>query len=177
MVGEIRDLETAQIAIEASLTGHIVFSTLHTNDAPSTVTRLLDMGLEPFLVAATLECVVAQRLVRTICPKCKAPYRPAEDQLMELGLMPQDVEGKAFYYGKRCDHCNKTGYRGRTAIYEIMKVDSKMRDFVIQQRSTDFLRAESIAAGMRTLRDSGILKIFDGLTTIEEVVRETLAFE
>ena len=177
LVGEIRDLETAQIAIEASLTGHIVFSTLHTNDAPSTVTRLLDMGLEPFLVAATLECVVAQRLVRTICPKCKAPYRPAEDQLMELGLMPQDVEGKAFYYGKRCDHCNKTGYRGRTAIYEIMKVDSKMRDFVIQQRSTDFLRAESIAAGMRTLRDSGILKIFDGLTTIEEVVRETLAFE
>ena len=177
LVGEIRDLETAQIAIEASLTGHIVFSTLHTNDAPSTITRLLDMGLEAFLVAATLECVVAQRLVRTICPKCKAPYQPADDQLMELRLVLQDVEGKAFYYGKRCDYCNRTGYRGRTAIFEIMKIESKMRDYIIQLRSTDFLRAEAIAAGMRTLRDSGILKIFDGMTTIEEVVKETLVFD
>jgi type IV pilus assembly protein PilB len=177
LVGEIRDLETAQIAIEASLTGHIVFSTLHTNDAPSTVTRMLDMGLEPFLVAATLEAVVAQRLVRTICPKCKHPYVPAEENLMELNLLPQDVEGRSFYYGKRCDHCNRTGYRGRTAIFEIMKVDSKLRSMIIEQRSTDVLRAEAIAAGMRTLRDSGILKIFDGLTTIEEVVKETLAFE
>jgi len=177
LVGEIRDLETAQIAIEASLTGHIVFSTLHTNDAPSTVTRLLDMGLEPFLVAATLESVVAQRLVRTICPKCKHPYAPAEEHLMELGLLPQDVEGRNFYYGKRCDHCNRTGYRGRTAIFEIMRIDSKMRQLIIEQRSTDVIRAEAVAAGMRTLRDSGILKIFDGLTTIEEVVKETLAFE
>ncbi len=177
LVGEIRDLETAQIAIEASLTGHIVFSTLHTNDAPSTITRLLDMGLEPFLVAATLEAVVAQRLVRTICTKCKQPYQPAEEHLMELGLLPQDVEGKNFYYGKRCDHCNRTGYRGRSAIFEIMKADSKLRDLIIQQRSTDVVRAEAVAAGMRTLRDSGILKIFDGITTIEEVVRETLAFE
>ncbi|MHC5054927.1 MAG: GspE/PulE family protein [Planctomycetota bacterium] len=177
LVGEIRDLETAQIAIEASLTGHIVFSTLHTNDAPSTITRLLDMGLEPFLVAATLESVVAQRLVRVICAKCKSPYVPAEEHLMELGLLPQDVEGKNFYYGKRCDHCNRTGYRGRSAIFEIMKADSKLRDLIIQQRSTDVVRAEAVAAGMRTLRDSGILKIFDGITTIEEVVRETLAFE
>jgi len=177
LVGEIRDLETAQIAVEASLTGHIVFSTLHTNDAPSTITRMLDMGLEPFLVAATLEAVVAQRLVRTICAKCKAPYVPAEEHLMELGLLPQDVEGKSFYYGKRCEHCNRTGYRGRSAIFEIMKADSKLRDMIIQQRSTDVVRAEAVAAGMRTLRDSGILKIFDGITTIEEVVRETLAFE
>ncbi|MHC4252714.1 MAG: GspE/PulE family protein [Planctomycetota bacterium] len=177
LVGEIRDLETAQIAIEASLTGHIVFSTLHTNDAPSTITRLLDMGLEPFLVAATLESVVAQRLVRVICAKCKSPYAPAEEHLMELGLLPQDVEGKNFYYGKRCEHCNRTGYRGRSAIFEIMKADSKLRDLIIQQRSTDVVRAEAVAAGMRTLRDSGILKIFDGITTIEEVVRETLAFE
>lgn len=177
LVGEIRDLETAQIAIEASLTGHIVFSTLHTNDAPSTITRLLDMGLEPFLVAATLESVIAQRLVRTICPKCKTPYQPAEEHLMELGLLPQDVEGKVFYYGKRCEHCNRTGYRGRTAIFEIMKIDSKLREMIIQKRSTDAIRAEAVAAGMRTLRDSGILKIFDGLTTIEEVVKETLAFE
>jgi len=177
LVGEIRDLETAQIAIEASLTGHIVFSTLHTNDAPSTITRLLDMGLEPFLVAATLESVIAQRLVRTICTKCKTPYQPAEEHLMELGLLPQDVEGKTFYYGKRCEHCNRTGYRGRTAIFEIMKIDSKLREMIIQKRSTDVIRAEAVAAGMRTLRDSGILKIFDGLTTIEEVVKETLAFE
>ncbi len=177
LVGEIRDLETGQIAIEASLTGHIVFSTLHTNDAPSTITRLLDMGLEPFLVAATLEAVVAQRLVRIICMKCKGPYEPAEDRLMELGLLPQDVQGKTFYFGKRCEHCNRTGYRGRTAIFEIMKVDSKLRDMIIQQRSTDVVRAEAVAAGMRTLRDSGILKIFDGMSTIEEVVRETLAFE
>jgi type IV pilus assembly protein PilB len=177
LVGEIRDLETGQIAIEASLTGHIVFSTLHTNDAPSTITRLLDMGLEPFLVAATLEAVVAQRLVRVICMKCKAPYEPAEDRLMELGLLPQDVQGKTFYFGKRCEHCNRTGYRGRTAIFEIMKIDSKLRDMIIQQRSTDVVRAEAVAAGMRTLRDSGILKIFDGMSTIEEVVRETLAFE
>jgi type IV pilus assembly protein PilB len=135
------------------------------------------MGLEPFLVAATLESVIAQRLVRLICRKCKHPYAPAEEHLMELGLLPQDVENKAFYYGKRCDHCNRTGYRGRTAIFEIMKIDAKMRDLVIQQRSTDVVRAEAVAAGMRTLRDSGILKIFDGLTTIEEVVKETLAFE
>ncbi len=177
LVGEIRDLETGQIAIEASLTGHIVFSTLHTNDAPSTITRLLDMGLEAFLVAATLECVVAQRLVRVICTRCKHPYQPAEEHLMELGLLPEDVEGKTFYYGKRCDHCNSTGYRGRTAIFEIMKIASKMRDLIIQLRSTDVIRAEAVAGGMRTLRDSGVLKIFDGLTTIEEVVRETLAFE
>jgi len=177
LVGEIRDLETGQIAIEASLTGHVVFSTLHTNDAPSTITRLLDMGLEPFLVAATLEAVVAQRLVRVICMKCKSPYDPAEERLMELGLLPQDVQGKTFYFGKRCDHCNRTGYRGRSAIFEIMKIDSKLRDMIIQQRSTDVVRAEAVAAGMRTLRDSGILKIFDGMSTIEEVVRETLAFE
>ncbi|MHC4503321.1 MAG: GspE/PulE family protein [Planctomycetota bacterium] len=177
LVGEIRDLETGQIAIEASLTGHIVFSTLHTNDAPSTITSLLDMGLEPFLVAATLEAVVAQRLVRVICMKCKSPYEPAEERLMELGLLPQDVQGKTFYFGKRCDHCNRTGYRGRSAIFEIMKIDSKLRDMIIQQRSTDVVRAEAVAAGMRTLRDSGILKIFDGMSTIEEVVRETLAFE
>jgi type IV pilus assembly protein PilB len=177
LVGEIRDLETAEIAIEASLTGHLVFSTLHTNDAPSTITRLLDMGVEPFLVSATLYAVVAQRLVRTICVKCKEPYNPNEESLMEVNLTPDDVEGKQFFFGRRCDHCNKTGYRGRNAIYEIMKVDTKMRELIMGSKSTEVLRAEAQAAGMRTLRESGILKIFDGLTTIEEVVRETLAFE
>ncbi|HYF52426.1 MAG TPA: ATPase, T2SS/T4P/T4SS family [Planctomycetota bacterium] len=177
LVGEIRDLETAQIAIEASLTGHLVLSTLHTNDAPSTVTRLLDMGVEAFLVSATLYAVVAQRLVRTICVKCKESYTPSEESLMEINLTPDDVEGKQFFFGKRCEHCNKTGYRGRNAIYEIMKVDGKMRDLIMGEKSTEVLRAEAQAGGMRTLRESGILKIFDGLTTIDEVVRETLAFE
>jgi len=176
LVGEIRDLETAEIAVEASLTGHLVFSTLHTNDAPSTITRLLDMGIEPFLVSATLYAVVAQRLVRTICTKCKDVYRPTEDALMEINLRPEDVEDKRFYYGKRCDHCNKT-YRGRNALYEIMRVDTKMRELIMQSKSTEVLRNEAQASGMRTLRESGILKIFDGLTTIEEVVRETLAFD
>jgi type IV pilus assembly protein PilB len=177
LVGEIRDLETAQIAIEASLTGHLVLSTLHTNDAPSTITRLLDMGVESFLVSATLYAVVAQRLVRTICVKCKEAYEPTEEALMELNLTLDDVEGKQFFFGKRCDHCNKTGYRGRNAIYEIMKVDSKMRDLIMGEKSTEVLRSEAQASGMRTLRESGILKVFDGLTSIEEVVRETLSFD
>jgi type IV pilus assembly protein PilB len=177
LVGEIRDLETAEIAVEASLTGHLVFSTLHTNDAPSTITRLLDMGVEPFLVAATLYAVVAQRLVRTICIKCKETYTPSEEALMEVNLRPEDVEGKSFFFGRRCDHCNKTGYRGRNAIYEIMKCDTKMRELVMGSKSTEVIRAEAMASGMRTLREAGILKIFDGLTTIEEVVRETLAFD
>jgi type IV pilus assembly protein PilB len=177
LVGEIRDQETAEIAIEASLTGHLVFSTLHTNDAPSTITRLLDMGVEPFLVSATLYAVVAQRLVRCICTKCKDEYRPTEDALMEINLRPEDVAEKRFYYGKRCDHCNRTGYRGRNAVFEIMKVDQKMREMIILSKSTEVLRNEACAAGMRTLREAGVLKIFDGITTIEEVVRETLAFD
>ena len=177
LVGEIRDLETAEIAVEASLTGHLVFSTLHTNDAPSTITRLLDMGVEPFLVAATLYAVVAQRLVRTICIKCKDVYTPNEETLLEVNLKPEDVEGKQFFFGRRCDHCNKTGYRGRNAIYEIMKCDTKMRELIMGSKSTEVIRAEAQASGMRTLREAGILKIFDGLTTIEEVVRETLSFD
>jgi type IV pilus assembly protein PilB len=177
LVGEIRDLETAEIAVEASLTGHLVFSTLHTNDAPSTVTRLIDMGVEPFLVSATLYAVVAQRLVRTICTKCKDRYSPSEDALMEVNLRPEDVEGKEFFFGRRCENCNKTGYRGRNALYEIMRVDQRVRELIIQSKSTEVLRAEAQAGGMRTLRESGILKIFDGLTTIEEVVRETLSFD
>jgi type IV pilus assembly protein PilB len=177
LVGEIRDLETAQIAIEASLTGHLFFSTLHTNDAASTITRLLDMGLEPFLVSATLESVVAQRLVRVICTKCKKEYRPEDASLMELGLMPEDVAGKTFYYGEGCDHCNKTGYRGRNAIFEMLKPDQRIRELIVKAASTEVIRAEAMAAGMRTLRDAGILKVFDGITTIEEIVRATLAFE
>jgi type IV pilus assembly protein PilB len=177
LVGEIRDKETAEIAVQASLTGHLVFSTLHTNDAPSAIARLLDLGLEPFLVTATLEGIVAQRLVRRLCPKCKTEYTPAEEQLMELELRPEDVAGKVFYYGKGCDHCNNTGYRGRQGIYEIMLLDDEMRDQIVKHASTQLLRLEAKKRGMRTLRQSGLLAIYDGITTIEEVVRETIMEE
>jgi type IV pilus assembly protein PilB len=177
LVGEIRDLETAQIAIEASLTGHLVLSTLHTNDAPGTVTRMIEIGVEPFLLAATVEAVVAQRLVRVICTKCKDVYKPSDESFMELGISPKDVSGRTFYYGKGCETCNKTGYRGRSAIYEIMKITSRIREAIIERKSTDALRLEAQSGGMRTLRDSGLLKIFDGLTTIEEVIKQTLTFE
>jgi type IV pilus assembly protein PilB len=174
LVGEIRDGETAKIAVEASLTGHLVFSTLHTNDAPSSIARLLDLGLEPFLVTASLEGVIAQRLVRKICANCKAPYQPTVEQLMELELKPEDVVGKTFYFGKGCENCNNTGYRGRMGIYEIMLLDDEMRDMIIKHASTQVIRAEARKRGMRTLRTCGLLAIYDGITTIEEVVRETI---
>ena len=177
MVGEIRDKETAEIAVQASLTGHLVFSTLHTNDAPSSIARLIDLGLEPFLVTATLEGIIAQRLVRRICTSCKTEYTPTEEQLMELELRPEDVVGKKFYYGKGCDNCNNTGYRGRMGIYEIMVLDDDLRDLIINHASTQVLRAEAKKRGMRSLRHCGLLAIYDGVTTIEEVVRETLMEE
>ncbi len=177
LVGEIRDKETAEIAVQASLTGHLVFSTLHTNDAPSAIARLLDLGLEPFLVTATLEGIVAQRLVRKICLNCKAEYTPAEEQLMELELRPEDVAGKKFWYGKGCEQCNNTGYRGRFGLYEIMLLDDDMRDLIVKHASTQVLRAEAKKRGMRTLRQSGLMAIFDGISTIEEVVRETIMEE
>jgi len=174
LVGEIRDKETAEIAVQASLTGHLVFSTLHTNDAPSAIARLLDLGLEPFLVTATLEGIVAQRLVRKICSNCKTEYTPSEAQLMELELRPEDVAGQKFYYGKGCEVCNNTGYKGRMGIYEIMTLDDDMRDMIIKHASTQVLRMEAKKRGMRSLRQAGLLAIYDGITTIEEVVRETL---
>jgi len=177
LVGEIRDNETAKIAVEASLTGHLVFSTLHTNDAPSAIARLLDLGLEPFLVTASLEGIVAQRLVRKICVHCKTEYQPAEEQLMELELRSEDVQGRKFYYGKGCDHCNNTGYRGRMGIYEIMLLDDEIRDMIIKHASTQVLRMEAKKRGMRTLRLCGLMAIYDGVTTIEEVVRETIMEE
>jgi type IV pilus assembly protein PilB len=177
LVGEIRDKETAEIAVQASLTGHLVFTTVHTNDAPSTVARLLDLGLEPFLVTATLEGIIAQRLVRRICTNCKAEYTPTSEQLMELDLRPDDVTGRVFHYGKGCDACNNTGYRGRQGIFEIMLLDDDLRDMIINRASTQVLRAESRKRGMRSLRQSGLLAIYDGVTTIEEVVRETIMEE
>ncbi|MGF1635222.1 MAG: GspE/PulE family protein [Phycisphaerae bacterium] len=174
LIGEIRDRETAEIAVQASLTGHLVFSTLHTNDAPSSIARLLDLGMEPFLVTATLEGVIAQRLVRRICSSCKTEYTPALEQLMELGLTPDDVQGRAFYYGKGCDACNITGYRGRNGIFEMMTLDDDMRDMIVARASTQVLREEAKKRGMRTLRQAGLRLIYDGITTIEEVVRETI---
>jgi len=173
LVGEIRDLETAQIAIQASLTGHIVLSTLHTNDAPTTITRLVDLGVPPFLICATLEAVIAQRLVRTICTHCKTQYEPSAESLASIGLTPDDLEGKNFCYGKGCQHCNNTGYRGRIAIFEILTMSDTIRELVMKNESANTLRAVARQEGMRTLRESGLLHIYDGITTIEEVVRET----
>jgi type IV pilus assembly protein PilB len=177
LVGEIRDLDTATISIQASLTGHLVFTTLHTNDAPSTIARLVDLGIEPFLITAVLESIVAQRLVRKICTHCKTPFDPTEEMLMELELKPDDVKGKQFFYGKGCEHCNGTGYRGRLGLYEIMVMDDQMRELVMKNASTQLLRQEAKKKGMRPLRQSGLLAIFDGTTTIEEVVKETIMEE
>jgi type IV pilus assembly protein PilB len=174
LVGEIRDLETAQIAVQASLTGHLVLSTLHTNDAPSAIARLVDLGLEPFLITATLEAVVAQRLVRRICRNCKSPYQPEHEALMELGLSMEDVAGKSLYYGKGCDYCNHTGYKGRMGIFEMMILTDEIRDLVMRRASTNLIRQEAVRQGMRSLREGGLRAIYDGLTTIEEVAKETL---
>jgi len=174
LVGEIRDIETAQIAIHSSLTGHLVFSTLHTNDAPTAITRLLDLGLEPYLLTATLEAVVAQRLVRKICTRCRAEFEPTEDMLWELDLTPEEVRGRTFYFGKGCDFCNNTGYRGRTGIYEIMHLEDMLRDLILHEASTNVIRDEAKKRGMRSLRDAGLMAIYDGVTTIEEVVRATV---
>jgi type IV pilus assembly protein PilB len=177
LVGEIRDLETAQIAVQSSLTGHLVFTTLHTNDAPTAIARLTDLGLEPFLITATLEAIVAQRLVRKICERCKKEIAPTEDMLMELNLSSEQVRGRTFYYGEGCDACNNTGYRGRQAIFEIMSIDDHLRDLIMKNASTNVLRTEARKRGMRTLRQAGLLAIYDGVTTIEEVVRETIMEE
>ena len=174
MVGEIRDLETAEIAAQASLTGHLVFTTLHTNDAPSSIARLLDLGVEPFLLTATLEGIISQRLVRKICEKCKTPFEPTEAQLMELSLSPDDIKGKKFYYGRGCDRCNGTGYKGRIGIFEIMIFNDEIRDLIMNNASTNVLREASRKAGMHLLRDSGLGAIYDGTTTISEVVKETI---
>jgi len=173
LVGEIRDLETAEIAAQASLTGHVVFTTLHTNDAPGSIARLLDLGVEPFLLTATLEGIIGQRLVRRICENCKTPFQPNESQLSELQLTPEDVKGKKFYYGRGCEKCNNTGYRGRTGIFEIMTFNDEMRDLIMNQASTGVLRAAGQKAGMKLLHDTGLAAIYDGITTIDEVIKET----
>jgi type IV pilus assembly protein PilB len=174
LVGEIRDLETAQIAVQAALTGHIVFSTLHTNDAPSTITRLRDMGLEAYLITATVEAILAQRLVRKICEDCRSEFEPSPEMLMELNLKSHDVKGKKFYYGKGCDRCNNTGHRGRMGIFELVIMNDELRDMISAGASTDQLYSAARKQGMTTLRESGLRSIFNGLTTIDEVVHETI---
>ncbi|NRA27848.1 MAG: type II/IV secretion system protein [Opitutales bacterium] len=173
MVGEIRDIETAQIAVQASLTGHVVLSTLHTNDAPGAVTRLVDMGLEPFLIAASLEAVLAQRLVRRICRTCRTAYEPSADLIDMLQVDPLDIADKNFFYGAGCPECNRTGYRGRIGLFEMIMVTDLFRELVTERAPTLVMRQKAIEQGMRTLRDDGLRAIFDGHTTIEEVLKYT----
>jgi type IV pilus assembly protein PilB len=173
MVGEMRDLETAQISIQASLTGHLVLSTLHTNDAPGAITRMVDMGVEPFLISSTLMAVLAQRLVRTICANCRTPFEPTDSQLALLNLSPHDLGDKVFYYGRGCSNCNDTGYRGRRGIFEVLVVNDAIRALINERAPTLVLRQKAVELGMVTLREDGLRSIFEGDTTIEEVVKYT----
>src|ERR1035437_897961 len=173
MVGEMRDLETAQISIQASLTGHLVLSTLHTNDAPGAITRLIDMGIEPFLISSTMVAVVGQRLVRTICKQCRTPFEPTETQLALLNLSPHDLGDKTFYYGRGCSACNDTGYKGRKGIFELLTIDDTIRALINERAPTVVMRQKAVELGMITLREDGLRSIFDGDTTIEEIVKYT----
>ena len=173
MVGEVRDLETAQIAVQASLTGHLVFSTLHTNDAAGAVTRLVDMGVEPFLISSSLEAVLAQRLVRRICPHCRTPYQPGEAVLASLGLAPSEVGDRPFHYGRGCERCHHTGYRGRQGIYELLDVSDPIRELINERAPGLIIRQQAIALGMVTLREDGLRSIYEGDTTVEEVLKHT----
>lgn len=174
LVGEIRDTETAEIAIQASLTGHMVFSTLHTNDAPSTITRLRDMGVPPFLITATVEAILAQRLVRRVCANCREETAPSAEMLSDLRMTRDDIVGKKFYRGAGCDTCNNTGYKGRVGLFELMIMNDDLRDMIIRNAATDELREAARRSGMISLRDSGLDAAYAGITSIEEVVRETI---
>ncbi len=173
MVGEVRDMETAEIAIQSALTGHLVFSTLHTNDAAGAITRLIDMGVEPFLIASTIEAVLGQRLARTICKDCRKGYEPEDEQLAQLGLSRNDVQGNQFYFGEGCSKCNNTGYRGRRGIYEYLMITDPIRELINERKPTIVIRDKAIEMGMRTLREDGVRCILDGYTTVEEVLKYT----
>ncbi|HZT23938.1 MAG TPA: GspE/PulE family protein, partial [Verrucomicrobiae bacterium] len=177
MIGEIRDLETASIAINASLTGHLVFSTLHTNDAPSAVTRLIDIGVKPFLVASSTRCLMAQRLVRKVCKKCAEPYQPTEPEMRALNLTPEMLKTATLFKGRGCANCSNTGYRGRFGIFEIFVIDDESRKLIYDKVSASVLRARAREMGMRTLREDGVRKALAGLTTPEEVIRATVGDE
>src|SRR5258708_38078831 len=174
MIGEIRDLETASIAINASLTGHVVCSTLHTNDAPSAVTRLVDIGVKPFLVASSTRALIAQRLVRQVCKPCSAPYAPPEAELAMLGIDAATVENANYRKGKGCPDCNKSGHRGRMGIFEMFVIDDEVRKLINEKVPSNVLRARAREMGMRTLREDGCRKVIGGLTTADEVIRATV---
>jgi type IV pilus assembly protein PilB len=174
MIGEIRDLETASIAINASLTGHLVFSTLHTNDAPSAVTRLIDIGVKPFLVASSTRALMAQRLVRKVCRQCAAPYTPSDAEMRALGLEASGVQGATFMRGKGCANCSNNGYRGRFGIFEIFVIDDEARKLIYEKVPSSVLRSRAREMGMRTLREDGVRKAQAGLTTPDEVIKATV---
>ena len=176
MVGEIRDTETVQMAIHASLTGHLVFATLHTNDAPSVITRLIDMGVEPFLIASAIEAILAQRLLRCICPKCTHVYTPTEESLSEAGISEEACRGKKFYKGQGCAHCDQSGYKGRTGIFELLVLDEDIRSMILDKVPIAQLREQAIKSGMRTLREDGLRKVFSGRITLDELVSITSAY-
>jgi len=171
MVGEIRDLETAETAIQASLTGHLVLSTLHTNDAPSAVTRMVDMGVEPFLISASVIGVLAQRLGRRICPNCKEPYKPPAEALHRIGFKIEDMENVVFYRGRGCEQCRHTGYRGRTGIFELMMLNEEIQDLIVKRAPLSEVRSAALASGMKTLKSDGFQKVLEGMTTVEEIMR------
>ena len=173
MVGETRDLETAQIAIQASLTGHLVFTTLHTNDSAGAVTRLIDMGVEPFLISSSLEGILAQRLIRRICTNCRTAYEPKEEVLTQMGLSPHEIGDKNFYYGTGCEACNHTGYKGRKGIYELLEITDPIRELINQRAPSIVVKQKAVEIGMVTLREDGLRSIYDGETTIEEVLKYT----
>jgi len=173
MIGEIRDLETAQIAVQASLTGHLVFSTLHTNDAAGAITRLIDMGVEPYLLSSTLEAILGQRLIRVICDRCKTSFVPDEEMLSDLELKEEDLGGRPFYHGPGCSYCSNTGYHGRKGIYEYLGISLPIKELINERQPTLIVRNKAIELGMRTLRQDGIRNILDGYTTMDEVLRYT----
>jgi type IV pilus assembly protein PilB len=173
MVGEIRDFETAQIAVQAALTGHLVLSTVHTNDAPGTITRLIDMGIEPFLIASAVILILAQRLIRKTCMDCREPIKVHPQLLIDLGVAPDEVKSFTVYKGKGCSICNNTGYKGRLGLYEVMPMREEVKELILSRASTTEIKKEAIRLGMKTLRQSGITKVRNGLTTIEEVLRTT----
>jgi type IV pilus assembly protein PilB len=173
LVGEIRDIETAEIAVQAALTGHLVFSTLHTNDAPSTITRMKDMGVPTFLITACVEAILAQRLVRRICTKCREETKPTADMLLDLGLKPEVLETTKFFKGRGCDNCNNTGYKGRIGLFELMVMNDELREMILHNTTTDELRETARRYGMISLRDYGIDLMSKGITSIDEVIRET----
>jgi type IV pilus assembly protein PilB len=171
MVGEIRDRETAEIAVQAALTGHLVLSTLHTNDASGAITRLTDMGVEPFLISSSLIAVLAQRLARTICSRCKVAYAPPAEALGRLGSDIQLDQNVVFYRGQGCDYCRGTGYRGRTGIFELLPVTDPLRGLIVRRAAANEIKAHAIRDGMRTLREDGLEKVMSGISTIDEILR------